>query len=441
MASFSEYGETFCVFPWVHAMTRPHGTMQPCCTSTVELKRDSGTPYYLWESSIADVWNSAHYREIRRQMLAGGKVAGCDWCYNLEKVKKRSYRQTSNDWWERQNPNLIHARVEQSRARDFFVEGDPVSLDLRLGNLCNLRCRSCHPTSSSQLAEEWKGFIEKYPEFCNIWSGKFFDQPGGTPRDEIPAWYKAESFWQEIFRFLPEVKSIYITGGEPTLLRGNYILLEKCVEAGYARDIELMLNTNLTTESAKFMGFLPHFKKVQLNCSIDAYGKQNEYLRYPSSWETTDRNMRAMLPLPANVNISVNPVVQFHNVLNLDVLLEYIEELNRERATGKVFIETIILQMNPKWLEMGLLPQTVRELAAARLRRFIAGSFLYREDAWSRMNLDSVLRVLEEAPDSADREILQLNKRYTEIHDDARSVRFRDYFPELHGLLVEAGVY
>ena len=74
MADYKEYGETFCVLPWLQAMTRNHGTMMPCCISDNEIKRESGVPYYLWESTIGEVRNSAHFRDIRwLDRLSGGK--------------------------------------------------------------------------------------------------------------------------------------------------------------------------------------------------------------------------------------------------------------------------------------------------------------------------------------------------------------------------------
>lgn len=439
--NFSDISESFCVFPWVHIMTRPHGSMQPCCTSTTELSGQDGIPFNLSEVDIQEIWNSEDYRKIREDMLAGKKISGCSWCYNLEKVGKQSYRQTANAWWARNFPAQIRERVEESRRNHFMVRQNPMSLDLRLGNLCNLQCRSCHPTSSSSLTAEWKRLLQDYPEFRQFWSGKFYDQVGETPRDEILPWFNEDRFWKRIFEFLPEVKSIYITGGEPTMLRGNYVLLEKCVELGYAPQIELMLNTNLTTSSPRFFDTFKSFKMVQLNCSIDAYGKPNEYLRYPSKWEVTDRHVRQLLELPENVSISINPVAQFHNILNLDELFRYVEELRLQRKTGKVFLETIILQMNPAWLEMTLLPQNVRKLAIERIERFAEDSFLYENDEWSRMNIHAVLRVLKNETNPRQEELLKLNKIYTQIHDQSRSMKMKDYFPELYRMLFEAGIY
>ena len=57
------------------------------------------------------------------------------------------------------------------------------------------------------------------------------------------------------------------------------------------------------------------FKRVQLNCSIDATGKLDRYIRYPSNWETIERNFKTIRQLP-NANIEIHCIsVEYNNLV------------------------------------------------------------------------------------------------------------------------------
>jgi len=106
--------------------------------------------------------------------------------------------------------------VERSRENAGKVENPPGSLDLRFGNTCNLSCRSCQPMSSSKLATEWLILEQRdgdvFKEFSKNaeWSDKAL----------IADWGSDERFLAEFDKILSGIKIIYITGGEPTLIRG-----------------------------------------------------------------------------------------------------------------------------------------------------------------------------------------------------------------------------
>lgn len=50
----------------------------------------------LHQSSLEDIWNSEYFRQLRRQMLAGEKIASCAKCYTLEAEGSTSIRQVMN---------------------------------------------------------------------------------------------------------------------------------------------------------------------------------------------------------------------------------------------------------------------------------------------------------------------------------------------------------
>ena len=72
-----------------------------------------------------------------------------------------------------------------------------------------------------------------------------------------------------------------------------------------AGGIKLKYNTNLTNIPPKMIEYWSKFKRVQLNCSIDAVGHRDRYIRYPSSWEKVEKNFDELSTFD-NVDIQIH---------------------------------------------------------------------------------------------------------------------------------------
>ena len=74
---------------------------------------------------------------------------------------------------------------------------------------------------------------------------------------------------------------LYFAGGESTVIEEHYTLLEEVVKRGYAKQIELRYNSNGVEMPQRLFDLWDEFKRVRFHYSIDAHGKQNDYIRYP----------------------------------------------------------------------------------------------------------------------------------------------------------------
>ena len=90
-----------------------------------------------------------------------------------------------------------------------------------------------------------------------------------------------------------------MTGGEPTLALSQYKLFDYCIENDLASNIRLKYNTNLTNVPQKMLDYWKHFKRVQLNASIDAVGDRDRYILYPSTWEKIEENFDKLNGIPS----------------------------------------------------------------------------------------------------------------------------------------------
>ena len=141
-----------------------------CCTAnasgageeddkTAGLVKQDGVAMNLRDHTIEQVWNSEHMRRTRLQMLNGEIPASCPKCFHEESkgiISKRNWE--TEVWKERLDIDTI---VEQTKDDGSLPVNIPY-FDLRLGNVCNLKCVMCSTHDSSSWIKEWKLIYPKY---------------------------------------------------------------------------------------------------------------------------------------------------------------------------------------------------------------------------------------------------------------------------------------
>lgn len=322
--------------PWNNVSADPDGSVKPCCISRDYIRKPDGTKYNLGYDRIEDFYNSPDYIEIRRKMLSGETVPGCSQCSQLESYGRESKRTITNNMFQRQMYTAY-------KSASTIAKTDIEYFDLRFGNLCNLKCRSCIPLNSTQLDKQ----VQEHPDLS-----KFYH----TSNFNINEWYETETYEENVYSNLHNMTMLYITGGEPTLIKKNNELLEKLIAEGHSKNIILNITSNMTNDKTDFFDLISQFKKVLFFASIDGYGPVQEYLRSPSDWNQIAKNFKKLVDRNVdNISIKLAPVVQIVNLGNLVDLFEFSEEFNREYDKLIVNIFLNILE-NPSYLNVVNLP-------------------------------------------------------------------------------------
>jgi organic radical activating enzyme len=343
--------KTFCVMPWINISADSDGSIKPCCISTQPIKKNNGDKFNLGYDNITDIINSPDYVKIREKMLAGEKVEGCSRCYQSEEFgDESSKRQMYNERW------LDNTITKEKIAQGSIIDDRILDIDLRFGNLCNLACKSCNALYSSQLAKELDEL--KYTELNT------FYEPIDT--STINDWYQTSMFEDNINMQLDNLLQMYITGGEPTIIKKNYEILDILVSSGRSKHMRLVINSNMTNLNQKFYSLIKEFENVTFYASIDGVGSLQEYIRYPSNWKQIDKNFKYLLDNFDNITLKPSPVIQITNLNKLVELFDYFENFNRIAGTTKVSILPINLQL-PNHLDCVNLPLN------------------YKKDCWSRV--------------------------------------------------------
>ena len=438
------YSKTFCPYPWIHVMTQPSGTVNFCCVANGQIKTDdsfmefdgmqTGTPILLNKGGdMRDVWNSKHYKHIRRQMDTGERVVGCEPCYDLEDLGIPSYRTNYiKDWlgWHR-NADEIERIIEKSRENDYHVDEPPQYLDFRLGTMCNLRCRMCQSQNSSAIYKELKDddlytqeerdFVVKHTHWNDF-------------SDYTQPWFDTPEFLESVEEWLPNVNRLYFTGGEPTIIQRTYWILEKCVELDIAKDIDLVFNSNMTNIQPRFLDLLAKFRDVLMCLSVDGYAQYNEYIRSGSTWSIVDKHIRDYAQSEVVGNILFSPVVQIYNILNITELLDYAEEITK--FSGRRIDISFLMNNYPKCLDIRNLPKHVRVEGQKRLRDWLNTSKYFKDDERNIATVEGIIKALEDENVNADaKEQMQIFKEYTELLDSKRDQSIKESIPDLWRML------
>jgi sulfatase maturation enzyme AslB (radical SAM superfamily) len=329
------------------------------------VSKNTGEAYTCRDNFIEDAWNSESIRDIRRKMINAETIPGCAVCYQQEDDNKMSNRQHSlREWSQRLGTEELRQIIESAGEADGFVETSPVYLDLRLGNLCNLKCRMCNPWNSSQIVKEHTDLVNRRSDYADVWQKTFGKFPEKVMEDQ--PWFDHNILWDQVISLIPTLKKVYMTGGEPTLIKNNYKFMEECIRQG-RRDITLFFNTNCTNINPKFFELISQFDVVNINVSIDGVGAVTEYIRAPSKWSQVSKNVEKFAQM-SNVHLGVTPTIQIYNTFDVVNILTWVDDL-REKYSKDIFIDFLI-NHHPVHLSALILPDDLRKEAVELIEEY-----------------------------------------------------------------------
>lgn len=342
--------KNLCIIPWVHLANRAAGSFRPCCNTTIEVPKDDQQDVYRYDNcNVEEYWNSSYMRELRNQFLNNEQPEICSKCWDNEAAGITSMRQSKFDYWYHDLglESEINDTIEYSKINDGHVNIQPMFLDLKLGNLCNLKCRMCDQTSSNQ-------FIKDMDEVASIpHLAKF-------KANKTDQWYNTKQVWDNLYHLAPNIKFMYSTGGEPTLNNNLLKFAEYCIEHGYTKDMSMHITTNLT--NINLMKIMEQFKQSVVTVSIDGTEDLLEYIRFPIKWNKFDNNLKELNNFK-NAYISFTMAYQVYNILNIVDITEYI----LKHSTDIVY-NTLI---GPEYFNVRILPDNVKKVAEDRIRNYL----------------------------------------------------------------------
>jgi MoaA/NifB/PqqE/SkfB family radical SAM enzyme len=335
--------DKFCVLPWVSLETSPIGTVRPCCLAEEEIVDDAGVKFDLNTASFAGIQNSAYMQDLRQQFLDQRQPQTCRKCWREESAGRVSKRMHTLD-------RLKHML---SNTTGWTTTAKPLMfLDLKLGNICNLKCRICGSWSSSTFATEELNFVSDKKSSHHYTMLK----KGAWPR-ENPV------FWTEIEKILDQIQYIEFTGGEPFMIQEHFDLLQRLVDRGLANGIEIHYNTNGTQWPEQAQEIWRHFKTVEIAFSIDDVAERFEYQRSNAIWSEVCANIERFKVMRAqhrNIRLQVCTTVNVFNVYYLEQVATWISQQKFEFVYWNMMHEEY-------YFSISTLPDSAKKIIADRL--------------------------------------------------------------------------
>lgn len=335
----------FCKYLDHQVCIRTSGEFRLCCAS-LEPSHD----YNIKTHTIEQWLDSDIHKQARESIKNGVFPDACIRCKNDEENNIQSMRQRTEVY----GPGLSH-------------------LDIRFNNQCNLRCVMCNPMSSSSLLQEHNSFVG--------------DKPWGQIEAVEYNWY-TDDIAEQLSK-ISTLKEVYLTGGEPFMVRG----LDKFISK-LDRSVKLRFNTNGTLNNPKLFELLREFEYVNLAFSIDGIGKVNDYIRFGSNWPVIEKNLH--MARDYGFDVSITPTIQVYNYPYLNELYTYCDKHDFKHFDN--------LLITPTHLDIRYMPKTLIE------QHMLPQYIDYFNFEYNQSEVDKF-------------------KRYTKLLDNNRHVDIRDYLP------------
>lgn len=291
-----------CKWPLNHISVSSTGRYRPCCAW-----EEQPNQITVKDNSIKEYLNSDFYIEMVNNLRAGKYASGCAECIDDEKSGIHGLKDVG---WVR------YANKGNFKLHD---------MEIKFGNLCNAGCIMCSSYNSSLIQQEQA----KHPELMQF-----------KRHNEIPTeqWYEDPNKFNEIVELASNATKIRFTGGEPTV---QGLLTKFLIQLSELNtDVNIQITSNGSSYSNKLHNVLKKFKKVNINVSIDAYGKANDFIRWPIVWDKLEQNIDKMRQ-HHDVNIEIS--LQAAGVDTLPQLVQWCEDKSLLWNVNSVY-EPIYLQ-------------------------------------------------------------------------------------------------
>lgn len=412
---------TFCIMPFIHQNIKQEGKVSACWRYP-----DRIGDYR--HQSLEEIWNSDETRELRRALLNSEQPVGCRSCWDFENSGVESTRQKCNNNYQK-NYNIDYEKILENLDNDCRLPYSPHSIEIRFDNTCNLRCRHCSPTYSSQ----WEAIAFKNPDIKEL-----FKIHGGGRLEKKHISLPAERF-EDFKKVIPYLKEVLVAGGEALQQKRHWEMIEYM--RPYAKNITLNYNSNLTELGIGGWSILdewPKFKKVILRVSLDGEEKTYNYFRTGGDLTKVKPNIEKVSQL-TNVDMSLTITVSIYNISRLVDCVKFVNNLGG-------FFHTSLVQY-PKPINPKVLPLPIKNKITEEWKTFldnIESNENWSHDRWktSQLKYEQIKRIRSygnsvieymNAEDYTD--TLPQTKDYIEKLDNVNGGSFADTYPELSGLV------
>lgn len=338
--------------PFTGLATREDGAIKICCRSAPIA--------YSADTSFEQAWNSEKMRDVRRQVLNNERPDVCKPCFDLEDQGVQSLRQRHVAGVIPEARINLYPDALKLLNDDFTMPFQIPTMEIKTNNLCNLKCRMCHPLDSTSW-NDWDTVEEFYVKEGNFLP-KVIKELNLSKSRYADGFSDKNWFWENLEKNAQYFRRVEFAGGEPLMDPQHYKILD--LLKPYGKNIEIKYATNGTTLGIKggrtVHDYWPYFKSVAVNVSIDGIDEVYNYIRSNGDFKEIEKNIKEIKQVP-NVSRVVGAfTAQAVNMLQAAECIDYF--LNE---MGIIFYSHRVSY--PNCLSAQVLPKDLKELAIYRL--------------------------------------------------------------------------
>lgn len=271
--------------------------------------------------------NTPQKIDDRHKMLDGiWPETNCGYCREIEEAGGFSDRQR-----QLSVPDMYPAELDLDPTA---TNVSPTLLEVYFNNACNLGCLYCDPAGSlsSTISNENKkygNFKKDTVELISV-DSHF--------KDLLP------HFWNWFPDGFSKIKRMHVLGGEPFYQKELDILLEM-IEKYPNPECELNLVTNLMVPKQRITDFLEKVKKLlitrklkrlDISCSIDCWGVEQEYVRHGIELTQWEDNFKLLIKNKW-IYLTIQQTISALTIKTMPTLLTKLAEWRKDRKIGQWF--------------------------------------------------------------------------------------------------------
>jgi organic radical activating enzyme len=364
----------WCPLPWISLNLRNNGDLRLCAHSNQGhdnglIRKQDGSTYNAGSDDISQSRNSELLKTVRQDMLAGRWNAACKRCQVESDAGLLSRNAMETKMWDEV---FGYQDALHTTNADGSIDTETVPLvyyDIRFGNKCNLKCRSCGPTESNFWYEDHTALwnTNKYKESFGTVTLSRDDKGRLEPNTSQYVWYESPDFWKHIDQNSYNIQHVHMVGGEPTLIDQQYEFLQRCIKLGISTNIIIEYNSNVAKLPPKAWELWSEFKEVRIGASVDGIGAVNDYIRHPSKWYMIEENLQRFdTDYSINFCVWVATTVMSYNIWYLPDILDWFIRKRFRRIAWTEWSPLLTLHplYRPQWLCVQSLPLAIKEKIA-----------------------------------------------------------------------------
>lgn len=329
-------GKGFCLAKWYHVSMHLHTGQNHSCYHPSPHK----IPLELAKKDSHVLHNSPFKKQVRKEMLEGGRPDECSYCWNVEDLGEDQI----SDRMLRSSEPWALPLIQETKDIDWEADVYPRYLELNFSNRCQLKCSYCAPMASSSWLQEtnkWGNWPLENRINARQYDNASFENEGSIYGEEDTNPY-IKIFWEWFPDAYPHLHTLRFTGGEP-LLSPNVFKVLDYVAANPKPDLEFAVNSNMMIPERNIIRFIQAANDLTVNkkikgyslfTSVDSWGKQAEWIRNGLEIEKYESNLHyymkhseskyfsfmvtfCLLAIP-NFKEFLDKVLEFRKIYNID---------------------------------------------------------------------------------------------------------------------------